>query len=246
MSGLAKVWILTLFPRCFSTLTGQGVTGKAFGKYYDLHFISLSDFSLNDHHGVDAPPYGGGAGMILRADVLERALFEGVIEQGGYGKHFKERLEVVSFSPRGKMWNQELCRNFSEKYFSNGVGEKKDLVLVCGRYEGIDERFIDLYVNIEISIGNFIVSNGDLAAILILDSLIRLIPGVVGNAASLQEESFEENLLEHPQYTRPQIFQNKKVPDVLLSGDHRKIKDYRRRERLRITASYRENLASKD
>ena len=179
--------------------------------------------------------------MVMRADILKKALWEGVIEAGEYGPDYKDKLHVVFPGPRGKSWNQEVCKDFSKRM---GIedGKGKDIVFICGRYEGIDERFIQAYVDEEISLGDYVLTGGELAVMSIIDSSLRFLPGVLGNRESFQQESFNKGLLEHPQYTRPRTFEGASVPEVLLSGHHKKIEAFEQAESLRITKLYRPDL----
>ena len=195
-----------------------GVVANAFKKI-EIEFVNIRDFATGKYKSVDDYPYGGGPGMIMRADVLENALLQGVRSDN--------RL-IVNLGPKGKIWcDQELSKLFD-------LLKVKDLIFICGRYEGIDQRFIDKYVDYEISLGDFILSGGEVALLPILDSLFRFIPGVLGNSESLMEES-TANLLEAPKYTRPKIWQNLEVPSVLLSGNHKKIIEFNEKEALKLT-----------
>lgn len=233
---MKKIWIITLFPEYFEPLTKFGIIGQALrgerGNSPELHFVQLRDFSNKDYKGVDDTPFGGGPGMVMRPDVLRRALFEGVVKNGNYSS--VDELEVIYTGPRGKVWNNVECKSISKL--------NKDIVFICGRYEGIDERFIEKYVNQTISLGDFVLSGGEIAVMAIIDSLLRFHNGVLGNSESKDFESFENGLLEHPQYTRPQDFEGLLVPEILLSGHHKKIEEYRNSESLRITKKYRPDL----
>ena len=230
-----QIWILTLFPDFYTPLLTTGVVGRIFGESFVLNTVYLGDYSSKGFKGVDDAPYGGGPGMILRADVLRDALLQGVVEKGHYGKDWRKKLRVIFPSPRGTPWTASLAHRFWSD-------DARDLVLLAGRYEGVDERFIHSFVEEEISLGDYVLSNGDIAALVILDSTLRLLPGTVGNTQSVEEESFEGGLLEYPLYTRPSNFEGPKVPPVLLSGDHGKIQSYRQEERERITRKYRQDL----
>lgn len=238
---MRKIWIITLFPEYFKTFLEQGVAAYALkgerGISLEVNMVSLREFSPKDFKGVDDSPYGGGPGMVFRPDVLKNALIEGVVKPGNYGDDFKEKLHVIFPSPRGKVWNNKVCIDFAKRVYPH-----KDLVIICGRYEGIDERFLKNYVDEEISLGDYILTGGELAAMAILDSSVRFIPGVLGNKESSETESFQNSLLEHPQYTRPQEFEGEEVPKVLLSGHHQKIKDYQQNERIRVTKERRPDL----
>ncbi|MCB9093142.1 MAG: tRNA (guanosine(37)-N1)-methyltransferase TrmD, partial [Halobacteriovoraceae bacterium] len=235
-----KIWILTLFPEYFHAFQSCGVIGKALAGErseeldLELKLINIRDFSDNNYKSVDDYPFGGGAGMVLRADVLQRAL-QSILEVGNYQR---EDLHVVFPSPRGKVWNNVWAREFADEYIGLHSCEK-DLVFICGRYEGIDERFVEKYVDTHISLGDFILSGGELATMCILDSTLRFVEGILGNRSSHQEESFQDGLLEHPQYTKPRVFEDREVPSVLLSGHHKKMEEFKKTERLRLTQKYR-------
>ena len=238
-----RIWILTLFPQLYRPWTETGVVGKALkGERtcsLDLRPLSLADFSEKGVKGVDDAPYGGGPGMVMRPDVLRRALLEGVVKAGNYGENWREKLLVIYPSPRGKIWNSQEARGLAKTL------EKRDIVLVCGRYEGVDERFLQVFVELEICLGDFVLNSADAAAWAIVESTLRFVPGVLGNAASSQEESFEGQL-EHPHYTRPPEFEGLSVPSVLLSGDHQKIRNFREKESARITQEYRPDLRGRE
>ncbi|MBL6989396.1 MAG: tRNA (guanosine(37)-N1)-methyltransferase TrmD [Bacteriovoracaceae bacterium] len=238
-----KIWIITLFPEYFDPLLNCGVTSKVWDskrdKLFELNLVQLRDYSLDSYKGVDDSPFGGGPGMVMRADILKNALFLGVVEAGGYGDSYKDKLHVICPSPRGKLWDNQSCMSFAERFWQKPA---KDLVFICGRYEGIDERFIQNYVDEEISVGDFVLTGGELAVLTIIDSAIRFVDGVLGNQLSTVCESFQGGLLEAPQYTRPQTFENQVVPDVLLSGHHKKIEEYRQKQRENITKKFRPDL----
>jgi tRNA (guanine37-N1)-methyltransferase len=245
MKKTRHIWIISLFPEFFEAFLETGLAGQALkgkrGVDLSVHLLQLRDFSGSSYKGVDDAPYGGGPGMVMRADILKKALWEGVIEAGEYGPNYKDKLHVVFPGPRGKSWNQEVCKDFSKRM---GIedGKGKDIVFICGRYEGIDERFIQAYVDEEISLGDYVLTGGELAVMTIIDSSLRFLPGVLGNRESFRQESFNNGLLEHPQYTRPRTFEGVDVPEVLLSGHHKKIKAFEQTESLRITKFYRPDL----
>lgn len=241
-----KIWIITLFPEYFFPLKDSGVVGSALrgerGKKFELNLVQIRDYCNSNYKSVDDSPYGGGAGMVMRADVLKNALVEGVQKKGNY-KNIKEELHCIYTSPRGKLWNNEEAKNLAHNYFSDS--SKKDIVFICGRYEGIDERFLEKYVNEWISVGDYILSGGELAVATIIDSSFRFIPGVLGNKTSSQVESFQNFLLEEPVYTKPSVFEDLKVPDVLLSGHHKNIEKFRKEEKIKITQKRRPDLYEK-
>jgi tRNA (guanine37-N1)-methyltransferase len=244
----SKIWIVTLFPEYFKPLVETGVAGQALqglrGRSFEVNTVQLRDYSPKDFKGVDSAPYGGGAGMVMRADVLKNALFEGIVKAGNYGEEFRQKLHIVFASPRGKVWNDELCRDFAKRIWDEDEG--KDLVFFCGRYEGIDERFIQKYIDEQICLGDYILTGGEIATLAILDSALRFVPGVLGNKGSAENESFHGGLLEQPQYTRPREFEELIVPEVLTSGNHKKIGEYQQIERERITQLHRPDLLKKD
>ncbi len=206
-----------------------GLMGRAVKKgKIAFQCIQLRDFSLPPHHAVDDRPFGGGEGMILRADVLLRAWQ--AVQAGLAG----QKARTLLLSPQGRVWNQAGAKQ---------VLQSAHLVLICGHYEGVDQRFIDQCVDGEISIGNYVVSGGELPALVVADTLTRLIPGVVGNPRSVTEETFEkEGLLKYPQYTRPVEFQGQRVPEVLQNGDHGKIALWREQQRWERTRLLRPDL----
>jgi tRNA (guanine37-N1)-methyltransferase len=243
---MKKIWIITLFPNYFDPLINFGITGAALrgerGNKIDVHTVQLRNYTPKDYKGVDDAPYGGGAGMVMRADVLKEALMKGVVEAGGYGEDFKEKLHVVFPGPRGKTWDNRYCKDFAERFSKDG---SRDLVFICGRYEGIDERFLNLYVDEQISLGDYILTGGEIPTMAIIDSALRFFSGVLGNKESATQESFQQNLLEHPQYTRPKVFDGTDVPDILMSGHHEKIAKYQKEEALRMTKIHRPDLLTK-
>ncbi len=217
-----KFDVLTLFPEMFTPLK-ESIIGKAIeDKKIELNLINIRDFSKDKHKKVDDTPYGGGAGMVMKADVVYDA----------YLSVKKEKAKVIFLSPQGKTLNQEKVKELSNE---------NHLILLCGHYEGIDQRVIDEIVDEEISIGDYILTGGELPAMVLIDSVSRYIDGVL-NKESVKEESFTNNMLEYPQYTRPEVFLGKKVPEVLLSGHHENIKKWREEQSLKITLQKRPNL----
>jgi len=196
------------------------------------HLTQIRDFATDRHRTVDDTPYGGGAGMLLRADVLYRAWRHALPRRPKPGGSRKGPITVL-LSPQGEVFNQALARE---------LAPRSKIVFVCGHYEGVDERFIELCVDRQISIGDYVLTGGEIAAAAIADTVIRLIPGVVGNPSSLTDETFENGLLKYPQYTRPREFQGLEVPDVLLGGNHRAIAEWRRAEAERRTREKRPDL----
>jgi len=194
-----------------------------------INCINIRDFADNKHNQIDDYPYGGGPGMVIQPQPVYDA-YESIILNNNINPR------VIYMTPQGKTFSQDIAKDLSKE---------KDLIIICGHYEGIDQRVIDEIVTDEISIGDYILTGGELAAMVLIDSVSRLIPGVLGKEESFIEESFSNNLLEHPQYTRPYIFRNRKVPDVLLSGHHSKIEKWRREQALKITFQKRPDLLDK-
>lgn len=221
--------IVTLFPEAFPGVLGLSLTGKALeqGKWA-LDTVALRDFGVGKHRNVDDTPAGGGAGMVLRADVVGPAL-----EAALAGMPGRETCPVVYMSPRGARFDQAMARRFAA-----GQG----LVILCGRFEGVDQRVLEHYGIEEVSAGDFVLTGGELAAQIVLDATVRLRPEVLGNSESTEEESFSNGLLEYPQYTRPAEWQGRGIPEVLTSGNHKKIADWRRDESERLTAERRPDL----
>jgi len=219
--------LLTLFPEMFESVFSESILKRAQEKNcVEYHLHNIRDFSENKHHKVDDTPYGGGAGMVMMPDPLVKAV-ESLPKM--------EKRKVILLSPRGKQLTQAKA---------NELSSFDQLVLICGRYEGVDERAIKLVVDEEISLGDFILSGGEIPAMALVDAVTRLIPGVLGNIASVEEESFSSGLLEHPHYTKPREYRGLLVPDVLLEGDHKKIEVWRRKESLRKTWKNRKDLLS--
>lgn len=218
--------ILTIFPEMFENVLSLSILKRAVeaGKA-EFVVSNIRDHAKDAHRTVDDAPYGGGAGMVMKADVLADAV-EAVPLVG------KKRLRVL-MSAQGEKFTQKMAEELS------GYDQ---LVIVCGRYEGVDERFIELLIDREISVGDFVLTGGEIPAMAVCDAVVRLLPGVLGNASSLSSETFSDGLLEYPQYTRPPEFRGMKVPDVLLSGNHKEIDKWRREESLRRTRERRPDL----
>jgi tRNA (guanine37-N1)-methyltransferase len=215
--------ILTLFPAIFPGPLGQSLAGRALETgAWSLEVVNIRDFAVDRHRTVDDTPFGGGAGMVLRPDIVDAAV----------GSVADER-PVVCLTPRGRRFTQSDAQRFAA-----GPG----VVLLCGRYEGIDQRVIDHRQMQELSIGDYVLSGGELPALVLLDSIVRLLPGVMGTADSAMEESFAHGLLEYPHYTRPAEWQGRRVPDVLLSGHHGAVAAWRQAESERITRERRPDL----
>ncbi|GAA5096108.1 tRNA (guanosine(37)-N1)-methyltransferase TrmD [Bartonella acomydis] len=215
--------VLTLYPEMFPGFLGYSLAGQALEKgIWSLETVQIRDFALDKHHSVDDTPAGGGAGMVMRADVLAAAL-DSCLDDS-------PRLLM---SPRGRLFDQTYARS---------LACEEGLTLVCGRFEGVDERIIEARKLEEVSIGDYILSGGETAALVVLDAVIRLIPGVIGNAISAKCESFENGLLEHPQYTRPALFEGRAIPSVLTSGHHKAIADWRQQQAELLTRQRRPDL----
>ncbi len=222
-----QVRVFTLYPEMFPGPLNSSLYGKALrDKVWNLETVNIKDYAKDKHKTVEDTPYGGGSGMLIKPDVLANAIDENV--------HNNEK--IIFLSPKGKLFNQNIAKKFSRESSIN---------FICGHFEGIDQRVIESRNIEEISIGDFILSGGETALFVVLDSILRLIPGVVGNKDSIIYESFENGLLEHPQYTKPQIWEKKAVPEVLLSGDHAKIKDWRLSQSEAITRDRRPDLWQK-
>ena len=216
--------VFTLYPEVFPGPLSKGLYGKAMSKkIWNLKVINIRDAAEDKHKTVDDTPYGGGSGMLLKADVLAKSLDQNRIE----GE------KILYLSPKGKKFDQSYAKK---------LATAKSLSLICGHFEGVDERVLSTRNIEEISIGDYVLSGGETAALVVLDSVLRLLPGVLGNDKSASEETFENGLLEYPQYTKPQIWEEKSVPDVLLSGDHAKIKDWRLSQSEAITRDRRPDL----
>ena len=223
---MLNVTVLTVFPELFPGFLGYSLTGKALEEQkWQLQAVNIRDYAFDRHKSVDDTPCGGGAGMIMRPDVLGRAI---------EANHTRGR--IIYMSPKGRPLTEKLVHELSRE---------EELTIVCGRFEGIDERVIEAYNVEEISIGDYILTGGEQAAQIMLDAVVRLLPGVLGNEASLEDESFENFLLEYPQYTRPTEWEGRSVPEVLLSGHHRKIADWRREQAEIATKAKRPDLFKK-
>ena len=219
--------VFTLYPEVFPGPLAEGLYGKALtNKLWNLNIVNIRDSANDKHKTVDDTPYGGGTGMLLKADVLANSLDQNV----------KKGERVIYLSPKGKKFDQRLAQDLSKE---------KSISLICGHFEGVDERVLTTRNIEEISIGDYVLSGGETAALVVLDSILRLLPGVLGNDKSSVDETFKNGLLEYPQYTKPQIWEEKSVPKVLLSGDHNKIKDWRLSQSEVITRDRRPDLWQK-
>lgn len=220
--------VLTLYPEMFPGPLGLSLAGRALGEAWSLDTHFIRDFATDRHRTVDDTPAGGGPGMVMKADVVARA-----IDHASPEGDDRPRLYM---SPRGKPLTQDQVRQLAA-----GPGA----VILCGRFEGVDERLIEARNLQEVSIGDYVLSGGELAAMVLIDAVVRLLPGVMGHAESGTEESFETGLLEYPHYTRPQVFEGLPIPDILVSGDHAKIARWRRAESERLTRERRPDLWAK-
>ncbi len=219
--------VFTLYPEVFPGLLSKGLYGKALSKkLWDLNIINIRDAAEDKHKTVDDTPYGGGSGMLIKADVLAKSL----------DQNKTEGERIIYLSPKGKKFDQKYAQELSSE---------KSVSLICGHFEGVDERVLSTRNIEEISIGDFVLSGGETAAFVVIDSILRLLPGILGNENSKEDESFENGLLEYPQFTKPQIWEEKSVPEVLLSGDHSKIKDWRLSQSEAITRVRRPDLWQK-
>ncbi len=216
--------IITLFPELIETYTQNGIIGRAVENgMFELEFANLRDYSEDKHKKVDDYPYGGGPGMLLKPEPMFKAL-DAIIKQNSY---------IIYLSPKGSLFNQQKAKELSEK---------EHIVLIAGHYEGIDQRIIDKYVNEEISMGDYVLTSGELPVLMIVDAVGRLLPGVLGSDESSVDESHSNSLLEYPQYTRPESYLGMDVPEILLSGHHKKIEEWRRFKAIEVTLKRRPEM----
>ena len=226
-----KFIVLTIFKEMFDAFVNTSIIGRAIEKnIVSIDVIDIRDFTEDKHNRVDFPPYGGGSGMVMSAEPLSKAIDYSI------EKLNSNNYDILYMSPRGKVLNYSLSKELSDS--------NKDYIIICGHYEGIDERIIEEYNVKEISIGDYVLTGGELACQVLMDSVIRLLPGAI-TEGSLDEESHTNGLLEYPQYTKPYDFRGRKVPDVLISGHHKNIADYRKEESIRITKKFRPDLIEK-
>ena len=233
-----KISIITLFPQVFDPILNSSILKRAQQKgKVTFELINLRDFGEGRHQLVDGRPYGGGAGMVLKPDVLTRTLKSilnsKIILNIQKFKISNLKLKIILMSASGTPYKQQKAREFSKL---------EHLILICGHYEGVDQRFIEKYIDEEISIGDYVLTGGEIPAMVIADSIVRLIPGVLEKPEATQNESFSEGLLEYPQYTRPEEFEDEKVPEVLLSGNHAEIAKWRKQKSLEKTRKLRPDL----
>lgn len=221
-----NVTILTIFPEIFPGFLGYSLTGKALeNKLWSLKVVNIRDYAFDKHGSVDDTPCGGGAGMIMRPDVLGEAI-----------EHNHKKGKIIYMSPKGKQLTQAKVHE---------IANCENLTILCGRFEGVDERVIEEYEIEEISIGDYILTGGEQAAMILVDAAVRLLDGVLGNSASIENESFENGMLEYPQYTRPIEWKGRKVPDILLSGHHENIAKWQSEQAKKITKQRRPDLLEK-
>lgn len=219
--------VLTLFPEMINDGVNTSITGRAISKgLISVNAVNIRDFAGNKYGQVDDYPYGGGAGMVMQPGPVYRS-YESIKEKIGY------KPRVIYLTPQGKVFNQSMVEEFAEE---------KDLVFLCGHYEGIDERVLEMIVTDNVSIGDYVLTGGELPSMVMIDAISRLVPGVLNNDVSAEFESFNDNLLEYPQYTRPAEFMGKEVPSILLSGNHPKVDEWRRQQSILRTIERRPDL----
>ena len=233
VAGAWAARIITLFPEAFPGTLGLSLTGKALDQgLWSLETIDLRPLGIGKHRNVDDTPAGGGAGMVLRADVVAAAL-----DQAAIGTPPDRAAWPVAYlSPRGKPFDQAMARRWAAA---------EGITMLCGRFEGVDQRVLDHYAIEEVSLGDFVLTGGEIAAQAMIDATVRLLPGVLGNASSTEEESHSHGLLEHPQYTRPAVWEGREIPSVLTSGNHAAVETWRRAEAERLTRERRPDLWAK-
>ena len=216
--------VFTLYPELFPGPFGIGLYKKALEKkLWSLEVVNIRDYSIDKHKTVDDTPFGGGSGMLMRPDIIANSLDKNILSKNE---------KIIYLTPKGKKFDQVYAKKISEK----------NINIICGHFEGVDERLLETRNIEEVSVGDFLLSGGEVAALVVIDTIVRLIPGVLGNSDSLKDETFEKNLLEYPQYTKPQKWEKKDVPEVLLSGDHAKIKSWRLSQSEDITRRRRPDL----
>ncbi len=226
--------ILTLFPEMVSDCLNTSIIGRAIAKgSIELDVVNIRDFATNKHHKVDDYPYGGGAGMVMQAEPVYLS-YKSIEEK--VMKISNKKPKVIYMTPQGKVFNQRIAEEYAKE---------EDLVFLCGHYEGIDERALEMIVDENVSIGDYVLTGGELPAMVMVDTISRLVDGVLNNDDSAKYESFADNKLEYPQYTRPEEFMGRKVPEVLLSGDHKKVEAWREEQSLKRTMERRPDLLEK-
>lgn len=222
--------VITIFPDFFRSYLSDGVVGRALkGGLFSLDLRDPRDYTTDKHRNIDDYPYGGGPGMVMKVEPI--AMTVDALRADGL------ETRTIMVTPSGRRFDQGMARELS--------GEQRRLLFICGRYEGVDQRVPDLYVDDEVSVGDYVLTGGELPALVIIDAIVRLLPGVVGDADSLVDESFSWGILDYPHYTRPSQWEGRHVPEVLLSGDHARVKAFRRKEALRRTIRLRPDLLEK-
>lgn len=228
--------IMTLFPEMIMQGLSTSITGRAMEKnIISVNAVNIRDFSEDKHGHVDDYPYGGGAGMVMKAGPVYRT-YEHILKSIYGGDVDNKRPRVIYMTPQGKVFNQKMAQELSKE---------ENLIFLCGHYEGIDERVLDMIVTDNISIGDYVLTGGELPAMVVIDAISRLVPGVLGSDVSAEFETFHDDLLEYPQYTRPEEFMGKKVPEVLLSGHHKNIEKWRLEQSIERTKDRRPDLYRK-
>ena len=243
-SALKRCIAITLFPEIFTSITQHGISGRAHAKgLWALNCVNPRDFAENESGRIDDRPYGGGPGMVMQAQPLKDAL------NAARKQLNNQKAPLIYLSPQGQVLNQAFLRSCiagraetSQLECFDPLFAENDFILLCGRYEGVDERFIEKYVDFELSLGDFVLSGGEVAALCFLDALVRLLPGACGHSMSIVEDSFTTDLLDHAQYTRPEVFEDSTVPSVLLSGDHQAISIWRSKNAYERTQLKRPDL----
>lgn len=249
MQNKKKIWIATLFPEYFDAFFAAGVCSRA-KEIFDVEIINIRDFSLNKYRSVDDTPYGGGPGMVMRLDVCYEALKHKVLiplglEADQWTAETHQEPHMVFVTPRGEQWSSSQAKKLSEYLTNTNADTAQNIVFWCGRYEGIDERFIQRFIHKMYSIGDYVLSGGELAVQVILDSTFRYVPGILGNDVSAHQESFENSLLEAPCYTKPKEFLGLTVPEVLTQGNHAKMREFLHQQSILITEKHRPDLLKK-
>lgn len=228
------ITVVTIFPELFPGALSFGISGRSLKKLWDLSVVNIRDFAKDKHKTVDDSPYGGGAGMIMKPDIVDAALKKAL-------SFYDRNPTIIYMTPQGKVFSQKVAQEI--------MADPAGMIILCGRYEGIDQRVIDFWKEehgmIELSIGDYILSGGEIPAMVLIDSCLRLIPNIMNNAESIEQESFSLDLLEYPQYTRPAIWVGKNVPSVLLSGNHEEIAKWRMEKSKQITKDVRPDLWAK-
>ncbi len=247
MKNKKKIWIFTLLPQYFTAFFEAGVCARA-KEIFDIEVVNIRDFALNKYRSVDDSPYGGGPGMVMRADICFEALKAKIfIPQGidptQWTAATQMQPHMIFVAPRGKKWDFEQAKIFSNQLTLED--KVTDIVFWCGRYEGLDERFIERFIHETYSVGDFVLSGGELAVQIILDTSFRYIPGILGNDLSAHADSFENSLLEAPCYTKPKEFLGMSVPEVLTQGHHAKMTQYQQQQSLLLTQKFRPDLIKK-